>query len=455
MSSRLLGLVAALCFVFLAGCESNNKIQKKPGKDNLTQEEAGGYLKELARQLAEGNSASDGLGKTSMSNSLLKASTLQKIMTEEKIALTELSPDVPEEIMVEGKPKTLVLEIFNEETLKASITSSGTLQKKAQLPGYGVIEDEAFYWDGASEIVDVPVYLSYDENGTTNVVQEDWSLPYASDIDSIDDQFNTAINQRIESLEYPLFVVSMDPVESTVEADTYNNDVESALKGYLVLKGLRLKVERDGWTNDELELWYGKQGDGVAIPASNPNSYYLVTNTIIKERWRMNGKSRKDASGVSRYFSDVNKKNKWYADQGWDVRLLKLSNWTPRTLVAWEDDDDPGRMDRSQIMFLWDPYESYDPLDTTKIQFVHGQRHTWQVWSLAYDSVYRDKITTKVNGWALDQDDRYSESGVVDINMVWVYLLHSKSPNSSYFSSGDARGGGLDDIVYRFSYSLE
>jgi len=405
----------------------------------------------LARQLAEGNSASDGLEKTSMKASLMKASTLQKIMTEEKIALTELSPDIPEEIMVEGKPKTLVLEIFNEETLKASMTSSGTLQKKAQLPGYGVIEDDEVFWDSNLPTVTVPAYLSYDENGTTSVVEEQWILPYASDIDSIDDVFNMAIDEKMSSLEYPMFVVTIE-TPPALQQDPPVEQIQlskmSAVQSFLVLKGIRLRVERDGWTHEEVELWYGKEGTRTY---KYNNSSYTVTTTIVRYGWNMNGHTRKDASGVSRYFSDVNKKHKWYADQGWDVRLMALDNIYPRTLVAWEDDDESGRICRYYEPWTPNVALDFDPVDSTRVV---GQQRSWEVWDLSDNSIKpHTPITTHIGGPGhsyIDQDDRFGESGVIRITDANVQHL---SPSGVTFHSSNASPSGLGDIYYRFAWS--
>jgi hypothetical protein len=142
-------------------------------------------------------------------------------------------------------------------------------------------------------------------------------LPYASDIDDIDDQFNGAIDAKLASLTYPLFVVTLEGTTELVAKETPSLAKPNAA-GYLVLKGIRLRCERDGWSHEELELWYGKK-----VTYTDPQ-YPAVTSsqTIVKSVWRMNGVYRPDATGTSRYFSDVNKKHKWYADQGYDARLL-------------------------------------------------------------------------------------------------------------------------------------
>lgn len=431
-----------------ASCETSNKNPKTPGVDNLTRNEAQEYIRGLAKQLAEGTSSSENLGKSNMKSNLMKASSLNKMLTEEKIGLSELSSDVPSEIMVEGEPKTLVLEVFNEEKLKENITSTGTLQKKAQLPGYGVIEDDEIFWDSSIPYVTVPVYLSYDENGTTSVVEESWILPYASDIDSIDDVFNMAIDEKMLALEYPMFVISMEtPVAYQQEPPVEPTLLQKGMGplGYLTLKGIRLKVERDGWSHEELELWYGKQFQAAheSIPGVQ------ITQTVVKYGWKMNGNSRIDASGVSRYFSDVNKKHKWYADQGWDVRLLQLDE-VPRTIVAWEDDDRAGVIEKFELVII----PTF--IDLSNGSTINPHIANWQAWNMETNSIASNKeIITKVGGFSLfDPDDRFGESAVYNITNASVLARFlENSNNNGTFSSNSASNGSLNDIHYKFSWS--
>jgi hypothetical protein len=395
----------------------------------MTREEVAAYLTSLAKELAQANPiapTAKSLGKTKISSQAFTSVLLKN----EKIAISEVMTNVVDEIKVNNKDFKIYVEVFNEDKLAALAKSSDI-----QLINSGVTVDEGYYWDGVVEEVTVPVYLSTSEDGSTGVITEYWDLPYASDIDDIDDIFNVAVDAKMAELPYPLFVVTME--ENSVELVAKDSPELGKVNAgpYLVLKGINLKVKRDWW-NEELELWYGSP---VEIYAG------YESQTIIKNGWKFNGNRRIDASGVSRYFSDVNKKDKWYADQGYDVRLMALDTKNKR-MVAWENDWNSGQIDRVMII--------PNTLDPSSGATIRGHISNYDAWNLNTNTVNTHvEMISKIDGdWfqsLLDQDDRYSQSGVYKITDANVRAL---SINGT-FESQNAVSGGLGDIKYKFAWS--
>lgn len=385
----------------------------------MTSEQVKEYITNLAKEIAENRtfSSSSSMNKGKMS----KTALVNRLLADEKIDLYEVTSSAPKSIKVDGKEFKVILEVANENKLNSFAKGNS-----ASAVECGVGVDDQYFWDGVSSEVTVPVQLVYKESASKPAETVYWTLPYASDIDDIDEHFNAAIDEKLSELDYPMFVLT---IENTVDEFTIDKMNKTNNPGpYLAYKGVRLKVERDGWTDEEFELWYSKT-DGV------------YNNYGCKYHWKFNGHTRPDASGVLRYFNDVNKKNKWYERPDDQLIRLMALNSTPHFMVPWEDDWNSGDIDR---------YPDYiDP------NGVPWEAKLYDAYNCATNRVDAGVIIrTHVDHLgALDQDDRYSEAGIYNITAGNV---HARAYGGNiFFETNQAINGGLDDINYRLTYRAQ
>ncbi len=210
----------------------------------------------------------------------------------------------------------------------------------------------------------------------------------------------------------------------------------------MTLKGIRLKTERDGWSHEEFELWYG-----VPIEIQG----YTIMRPLIRYGWKMNGHNRLDASGTTRYFSDVNKKDKWYADNDQNVRLMALGD-DKKAMVAWEDDWNEGQIDRKCLI---------PNLVLATGDVIRANTSNYDAWNLANNRIETQvELSTKIDGtwfWNnLDDDDRFSQSAVTNITNGNVQALSPGATSTSLgntFHSENAINATLGDVKYRFARS--
>ncbi len=399
----------------------------------MTREQVKDYLNNLAKEVAENRTftATGQVNKSKMN----KATFINRLLTEEKVDMYEVMTGAPKTIKVDGKECKVIIEAANEDKLNSFAKGSSATEVEC-----AIAVDDQYFWDGVSSEVTVPVQLVYDENSGIPVETQYWTLPYASDINDIEEDFNNAIAARLASLEFPMFILTIENNLEELEMEKTAGLNKPTAAGYLVLKGIRLRTERDGWSHEEFELWYG----GPVIPSN--------TKPVIYQCWKMNGVTRLDASGTQRYFSDVNKAHKWYADQGWDVRLLALGD-DNKAMVAWEDDWNEGQIDRRCLV----PNLSYIRPGQTNVRHVRASTKNYDAWDLSTNKIDPNvDLATEIDGaWlpTIDEDDSFSQSAVYKITNNNV---RDRSQNGTYtFHSADAVNvpGGLGDIYYRFAWS--
>lgn len=195
-----------------------------------------------------------------------------------------------------------------------------------------------------------------------------------------------------------------------------------------------LKVERDGLTDEEFEIWW-----------TDPEVAGLVY-----QRDMFNGNSHYDASGANVKFPDVNTKGHWYQlgdEYNTVIRLIAINNLFNHALTPWEDDDASGSMHRFYRSDMYNPV-------------INGvQTGAW-----AHVKIYADAFNAEtnlrddnvgihyiVNGFSgADEDDPYSEAAVYRITAANIYTLSGGVGNR--FETNQAINGNLDDINYRFRY---
>jgi hypothetical protein len=75
---------------------------------------------------------------------------VSRFLNEDRVRVADLMTDAPTQILVEGKPHGVFVEIFNNETLgRLSKTGSG-------LATFGIYADPQAYYDGESDHIDLP-----------------------------------------------------------------------------------------------------------------------------------------------------------------------------------------------------------------------------------------------------------------------------------------------------------
>lgn len=201
-------LLSLVSFMFLASCESQKTASGPvvPGT-NMTREQVKEYLANLAKEIAENRtfSATGQMPKDKMS----KAALAGRLLSDEKIDLAEVMVDAPKSITVDNKEYHIFIESPNED--KLSVFAKGNSASEVEC---AVAVDDQYFWDGVSNEVTVPVQLVYNENASRPAETVYWTLPYASDIDDIEEEFNSAIAAKLASLEYPMFILT---IENTLE----------------------------------------------------------------------------------------------------------------------------------------------------------------------------------------------------------------------------------------------
>lgn len=419
---KLLVKVLSVAFIVaLFACDSENSKQitldKTPGVDNLSSGEAHQYLEVLSQKITSSNS-SDGLLKSAHSGRLFKQETFNKLMKFEKLSGSEVLPDVPEQIMVDGKPHRIHFESFNCNQL-------GKLSKPLEGDGpiLGVYVDPASYFDGVSDHVDYPVQILSFENGEYVTTTETWSHPYAADNDLIDDKLNSAIDAMKAGLTYPVFALTIEEISD--ESDDRDQLGKSTAMGYLAFRAVWLKTERDGSTDEEFEVWWG------------PESGYLYNAKKFD-----GGKYNEPATGQSVRYPDVDHKNHWYnaqdnVDPYVTIGLVALDNTTAMAVAPWEDDQSAGKIAR----FNW-------ITDPTGNRFV-SKLYT-DIFNAGSNAVDDDKYlrTDFDEAAVLDEDDPYAESPLYNLTYTNVVAL---TGNRAYsFDTDFATNHPLGDIRWIF-----
>ena len=381
--------------------------------DNFTHEEANQYLANLTKELTLQNPQT--AKRLAKSNGLLQAPMLNKMLLREKLEASEVISDVPNQITVEGNPYAVRVESFNPaqiSKLSKSLDGDGVL--------FGIYADPANYFDGTSNEVHFPVQILSKENGEYVTTEEIWSHPYAGDNDMIDDELNSAIDRMKASLTYPVFAVTME--EITTEEPEPLAKVNAL--GYLAFRAVNLKVERDGSTDEEFEMWWGPELG------------------LIHSRKKFDGtKQNEPATGIDVRFPDVDHKNWWYNAQDSvnpyiTTGLVPLDNTTIMAVTPWEDDQTAGKMAR----FSWYPDPNGNPTNA----------HTYtDIFNAGTNTVDDNKVLYMYvdQNAAYDEDDPYSEGALYRLTWDNVGNLVGFGP---YFDTDFAVNHGLGDMTWRF-----
>ncbi|MBX7152616.1 hypothetical protein K1X84_13325 [bacterium] len=415
-----------LLLFWVAACSDskNESVVSKASSDNLTRQEAHLYLEELSKKTASSNEV-NGLQKRTFEK-ITQASFLIKIAKKGNLPMAEILDEVPPFIMVDGEKYEVRMEVFNNKQAEAFAQKSSIEEGDV----YGIYADPADYYDGQSDHVDFPVQIVSMQNGVYETREEIWTAPYAADIDQIDDEFNQYIANLKANTPYPLFAVTREFVGEDPQ-DSPSLSKSAAVGPYLGFEGVYLKVERDGLSNEEFELWW-----------TDPN-----LGGLIHQRDLFNGNHHNDASGANVKFPDVNHEGNW--EQLGDefsvpIRLISLSDGFVHFLTPWEDDDGSGSMQRFHRQF---PDEYVSTINV-----------------IAQIKIYADAFNCETNhrdddipghyaldGYAeVDEDDPYSEGAVYRITSASIY--QRSSGGAIRFETNQATNGGLDDINYRFRY---
>ncbi|HNB55392.1 MAG TPA: hypothetical protein PKV06_00355 [bacterium] len=419
------GGVALILALFFTSCENSNQTasEVKSDKGNLSRQDAHLYLENLSKKIALNGNA----GSLSKSLAVTGAPFLAKIAKQGHVAINEVT-DVSSVITVENQLHEIRMEVFNPQ--KAQAMSKSAAVTSGDL--YGVYADPIDYYDGSSDHVNFPVQIVSLNNGEYSSREEIWTAPYSADMDQIDDEFNQYISALRENTPYPLYALTIENIEEDPQDGNLN---KSAAAGpYLGFEGVYLKVERDGLTDEEFELWWTE-------PA---------LSGLIHKRDMFNGHHHTDESGANVYFPDVNHKGNWeqLGDEfTTEIRLISLADGIVKALTPWEDDATAGSMKRNSRSSMYNPV--IDGVQT-------GAWADVKVYDDAFNcetNMVDDNVGLHyyVDGFpeSKDEDDPYSEGAVYRISAA---SIANRAPNGVRFETNQALNHKLDDINYRFNY---
>lgn len=365
---------------------------------------------------------------------LLSTTFLRDVVKREGLPITEIMPNEPRIIKVDGIKHEVRLEVFNGSTASIWAGKSTTTDGDQ----FGIYADPANYYDGESDHVDFPVQIVSLKDGEYVTREEIWTAPYAADIDLIDDEFSAYISNLRDATPFPLFAVTAEFADADL-VDEQEGLSKTGSVAYLGIEGIYLKVERDGLTNEEFELWW-----------TDP---YL---NLVHQRDMFNGNKHYDASGTNVKFPDVNTKGHWYQiyDEYQDsIRLIALSNYAYQ-LTPWEDDDASGSMHRDPRPWMVEEF----PVIVDGV-ITGGKFHT-KIWKDVFNTatnIVEDDINIPyvVDSYSAygDEDDLYSEGAVYAIthDAVLTRSLQAAATGGRY-ETNNALNKKLDDINYRFKY---
>jgi len=359
---------------------------------------------------------------------LFKPEKMNKLLEKEKLNISEVLEGAPKQIMVNAKPFDINVESFNPAeaaALSKSLDGEG--------PIMGVYADPNDYYDGKSDHIEFPVQILSKESGQLVTKEETWTVPYASDIDAIDDEFNAYIDNLRASLTYPVFVVTMEKQEDDLDKTRLSKSATAL--GYLAFYSVNLKVERDGTSNEEFEMWWGPQ------------------NGYTHNHSSMNGNSSTDVYGNSYHKADVNVKSKtYYAHDPTDqirvyVPLVPLDNDgnNVQAVTPWEDDLYGGEMDRDAL---------YDVNGTPFTAPTWRDEYNWANGYIYHDNIFRAYVDNNTGG-ILDQDDQYSQGALYNGTYNNVYSRTSNgaitinTADAPYVDNPSSKG--LGDMTWQFS----
>ena len=163
----------------------------------------------------------------------------------------------------------------------------------------------------------------------------------------------------------------------------------SGSTAYLKMTEVRLYVDKDPFSKEEFEV-YIREGTGFGDPV-------FKTTTHV-----FDGKQRQDAAGEYRVYPDVNRANRTYS---FGVALWPLSDLTPISVCAIEDDKDKGEHDGG-----------YAPSGVITVTFGEEYR---RFNNRVFYNVDR-KMEVDDDGY-IDQDDVYKKG-------MWSEWTYSNAP---------------------------
>jgi hypothetical protein len=419
---RLLSQISILsltivCIWLIASCESDNKSNGTLNENARI--EVRDYLSSISKRLAT-NSVLDN---NSPFKKITETNILNQFQNTGKVNISKILSDVPDKLTVGGIEYQINVEAFNENSMVSLLKRTSSTE-----PVYAVATDCDLFYDGTSN-----------------------ELPYAEDIDDISDEFNAAKDMALESLEYPLLVVTIEEIidEESLDYSGYEGASSMSKTGsvpWLVLYGVMLKTERDGNTKEEFELYFRKSD--IPNIVFNGYPYYFGRGQTIHI---FNGGNRKDARNtIGVTYPDVNKKNVLYqVPAGQEIYLHALSSFD-LFMIPWEDDLFAGKLARKDHSWFPQPKQFYPVgLDIKN-----------KIYDEVYNAANEQKInnyglTSKVeialpdnwwNSWAFDQDDSYSKSPCINLTLA---NMEARTGNGVLLLTTDyAVGGGLGHIKY-------
>ncbi len=211
-------------------------------------------------------------------------------------------------------------------------------------------------------------------------------------------------SNAIDALEFPVFIVVFEQQSASPPSGPAS---KAAVGKYVVVNEIKLKTKQDN-SNDEFELYVTEEG-------------YNINSTTS---WKFDGGSRADAKGGSnKTFRDVNGKSTYTMAS--DIYLYNLTGVTVR-MVAIEDDDDPGVIDRGS------------GTETKSIKHYRASTNT----NMSNDWIFN---ITRVSFFC-DPDDYYSESGVDKINET---NMTARLNGRTYFNTNESENTVLKDVEYK------
>ncbi len=408
----LAGMIMAA--VILAGCERPGAVKDagdtgalRRTAENLSREQARAYLEELAAIYTQ-------------DNALINVTNIERILEEESVPLSGLVEGADDQLTVDSLDYTIRVELFNETQASPLMTAIA----KAGDYAFGICGDvDRLYPEEGSTQITYPTFKAVVSRMEWSMETEEMSQMWETDIDTIDDEWNADLDDMYNNLPYALFVLSLEENDNG-GGEEPSEDVETA-SYYLTFKAVWLKVERDGNSHEEFEMWYNHPISG-----------------LVDARWKFNGIWRNDARGVNAYFNDVNKKKKWYERPDNDLTyLFKLDDEFTRVILPFEDDWREGLMDR--VHYTWNPLIGYYWIKN------------WDTYNAGTNMVQQNIPQMYVVHPQLllfDQDDRFSEGAAG--NLTFTNVRNRTNDGANYLNTDLATGGGLDDRIYKFGLGL-
>jgi hypothetical protein len=127
----------------------------------------------------------------------------------------------------------------------------------------------------------------------SNIEEETWVVPYAPDIDDIDDEFNQYVDQLKASLDYPVFALTIEAIAGAIDKfdgtpgevyystwqDVYNAETNFVDHGATMHYYLEFNIDIDERSAETVVSFL------MSITSSRPSEWDTSTSGIDTGAW--------------------------------------------------------------------------------------------------------------------------------------------------------------------------